>query len=384
MQAGIPYDSEKGRAICAALTAHPHRRELRHQRRDGRASWARSPATSENKPDMLRVIRNHRRAAYDVSHNAAGRQSVGRVREAGHRARRHRRRPVRRQRPDGPPRHAGRRPRMLGPRPDPGRAPRLSQRPDHRDRADRHHRPAHGLRHHRRRARLRPGEVQEAGRRRVLQDRQPVAPPRPGQPRLRAASRSTTSSSTSWARSRCTMRRTSSYERLKRLGLHRRRAGEDRGRPARRRSRSPSPSAPGRWARTLFERLEIPEAEWQAPNFNLLRRLGFTKQADRRGQRRHLRPRHRRRRAAPEGRAPARLRLRQQVRQARQAVHPRRRPHPHDGRGPAVHQRRDLQDDQPPQRGHRRGHQEQLPAELEAGPQGQRPLPRRLQALASR
>ena len=36
MQAGIPYDSDKGRAICAALDRDPHRRELRHQRRDGR------------------------------------------------------------------------------------------------------------------------------------------------------------------------------------------------------------------------------------------------------------------------------------------------------------------------------------------------------------
>jgi hypothetical protein len=50
---------------------------------------------------------------------------------------------------------------------------RLPQRAGHRDRADRHHRPGHGLRHHRHRARLRAGEVQEARRRRLLQDHQP-------------------------------------------------------------------------------------------------------------------------------------------------------------------------------------------------------------------
>ena len=54
-----------------------------------------------------------------------------------------------------------------------GEAARLPQRAGHRDRADRHHRPGHGLRHHRHRARLRAGQVQEAGRRRLLQDHQP-------------------------------------------------------------------------------------------------------------------------------------------------------------------------------------------------------------------
>ncbi len=50
---------------------------------------------------------------------------------------------------------------------------RLSQRPGHRPRADRHHRLPHGLRHHRHRARHRAGEVQAARRRRHAQDRQP-------------------------------------------------------------------------------------------------------------------------------------------------------------------------------------------------------------------
>ena len=55
-----------------------------------------------------------------------------------------------------------------------GERARLPQRPGDRDRADRHHRPGDGLRHHRRRAGLRAGQVQEARRRRLLQDHQPA------------------------------------------------------------------------------------------------------------------------------------------------------------------------------------------------------------------
>ena len=55
-----------------------------------------------------------------------------------------------------------------------GERVRLSQRAGDRDRANRHDRSRHGLRHHRRRTRFRAGEVQEAGRRRLLQDHQPL------------------------------------------------------------------------------------------------------------------------------------------------------------------------------------------------------------------
>jgi ribonucleoside-diphosphate reductase alpha chain len=55
-----------------------------------------------------------------------------------------------------------------------GEAARLPQRAGHRHRPHRHDRPADGLRHHRHRARLRAREVQEARRRRLLQDHQPV------------------------------------------------------------------------------------------------------------------------------------------------------------------------------------------------------------------
>src|SRR5436305_1644011 len=70
MQAGIPYDSEKGRAICAAITAI-----LTGESYAASAEMARElgafPMYEANASDMLRVIRNHRRAAYDVRHNAA-------------------------------------------------------------------------------------------------------------------------------------------------------------------------------------------------------------------------------------------------------------------------------------------------------------------------
>ncbi|MGD0541342.1 MAG: hypothetical protein ABSB33_07485, partial [Tepidisphaeraceae bacterium] len=76
MQAGIPYDSPSGRAICAALTAI-----LTGESYAASAEMARElgafPGYEENKTEMLRVIRNHRRAAYDVADNPAGRRGIG-------------------------------------------------------------------------------------------------------------------------------------------------------------------------------------------------------------------------------------------------------------------------------------------------------------------
>src|SRR5436305_2131642 len=75
MQAGIPYDSEKGRAICAALSAI-----LTGESYSASAEMARELGTfggyDPNKPDMLRVIRNHRRAAYDVTHNTTAARTL--------------------------------------------------------------------------------------------------------------------------------------------------------------------------------------------------------------------------------------------------------------------------------------------------------------------
>src|SRR4029079_18423185 len=75
MQAGIAYDSEKARAICAALTAI-----LTGESYATSAEMARElgafPGYQENKQDMLRVIRNHRRAAYNAA-KANGLESLG-------------------------------------------------------------------------------------------------------------------------------------------------------------------------------------------------------------------------------------------------------------------------------------------------------------------
>ena len=76
MQAGIAYDSENGRAICAALTSI-----LTGESYATSAEMARElgafPSYGQNKSEMLRVIRNHRRAAYDATRNAAKRRDVG-------------------------------------------------------------------------------------------------------------------------------------------------------------------------------------------------------------------------------------------------------------------------------------------------------------------
>jgi ribonucleoside-diphosphate reductase alpha chain len=68
MRSGIPYDSEEGRAIAAALTA-----VLTGDAYTTSAELASVigpfPRFDENRESMLRVIRNHRRAAYDAPHN---------------------------------------------------------------------------------------------------------------------------------------------------------------------------------------------------------------------------------------------------------------------------------------------------------------------------
>ena len=130
----------------------------------------------------------------------------------------------------------------------------------------------------------------------------------------------------------------------------------------------------------LQERSASPKSSSTRPGFDLLDALGFTAAADRRGQRLRLRHHDHRRRPAPEARALPGLRLRQQVRQDRPAVPVGRVAHPHDGGGPAVHLRRDLQDDQHAALGHHRRRQESVPAELAVDAQGQRPLSRRLEA----
>lgn len=65
MRQGIPYDSKEAFAICGALTAIMHMHAYSTS-----AEMAKElgpfPKYEENKESMLRVIRNHRRAAYNV------------------------------------------------------------------------------------------------------------------------------------------------------------------------------------------------------------------------------------------------------------------------------------------------------------------------------
>jgi ribonucleoside-diphosphate reductase alpha chain len=65
MRLGIPYDSDKGRSICGAITAI-----MTGEAYATSADMARElgpfPGFEENRDHMLRVINNHRRAAYDA------------------------------------------------------------------------------------------------------------------------------------------------------------------------------------------------------------------------------------------------------------------------------------------------------------------------------
>jgi len=75
MQAGIPYDSDEGRALCGAFSAILTGRSYaasallaaEHGAFDGFA---------ENREEMLRVIRNHRRAAYGTARDASEWESL--------------------------------------------------------------------------------------------------------------------------------------------------------------------------------------------------------------------------------------------------------------------------------------------------------------------
>ncbi len=66
MLMGIPYDSDEGRAIAAALTAVLTGRSYETSAEMAEA-YGPFPRYDHNKEDMLRVMRNHRRAAYDTA-----------------------------------------------------------------------------------------------------------------------------------------------------------------------------------------------------------------------------------------------------------------------------------------------------------------------------
>ena len=141
MARGLPYDSDSGRDYAAAITALMSGASYAQS---ARIAGAMGPFAEYelNREPMLRVMRKHREATkrIDSAHVPlellqAAKQSWDEVVELGE---------------------------TLWP----------AQQPDLGARPDRHDRLHDGLRHHRRRARHRPRQVQEAGRRRHDQDRQ--------------------------------------------------------------------------------------------------------------------------------------------------------------------------------------------------------------------
>ncbi len=70
MQAGIPYDSDAGRAVCAALSS-VMTGESYATSAEMAGELGAFPGYAENKDHMLRVIRNHRRAAYGAATSGA-------------------------------------------------------------------------------------------------------------------------------------------------------------------------------------------------------------------------------------------------------------------------------------------------------------------------
>ena len=251
---------------------------------------------------------------------------------------------------------AGRRARRLGPGAGAGRGARLPQRPGHGDRADRHHRPGDGLRHHRHRARLRPGQVQEAGRRRLLQDHQPDGAAGAGAGSATAPTRSSGSCATRSATARCADSPAIGHAALRARGFaddgdRRRRAG------AGRRLRHPLRLQQVDAGRALLRRAprhRRPSASTSRASA-CSRRSASRKRGDRGRQHLRLRGDDAGGRARPQARASAGVRLCLRLRPDRHPPSLGREPHPDDGGRPAVRLRRHLQDHQHAARGHHRG-----------------------------
>ncbi len=173
MTCGIPYDSDEGRAICAALSAILTGRAYAASAEMA----ARSGPFPGHKPMRRRCCASS--ATTSAPPTARSRATRACPRRRPRSTMRSLRRPARRGRASRAPRAMRGRPRSTL-----GREARLPQRAGLRGRADRHHRPRDGLRHDRHRARLRAGEVQEARGRRLFQDHQPRRPRRSARARL--------------------------------------------------------------------------------------------------------------------------------------------------------------------------------------------------------
>ena len=167
MSRGLPYDSDAGRDYAAAITALMHGAAYAQSAKIARDHGGPFAGYEKNREPFLRVMRKHRAALKDINKTHVPKdlfEAAKNVWDEVDRAR---------------------------------RAARLPQRAGHRARADRHDRLHDGLRYHRRRAGHRAGEVQEAGRRRVDEDRQPDGADGADEAGLHRRSRSRRSSSTS-------------------------------------------------------------------------------------------------------------------------------------------------------------------------------------------
>jgi ribonucleotide reductase alpha subunit len=109
-----------------------------------------------------------------------------------------------------------------------------------------------------------------------------------------------------------------------------------------------------------------PRRSWRTPPSSCSLSSASARSRHRGGERARVRRHDAGKRPAPEARSLRGLRLRQSVRSHRQALPVGREPHPHDGRGAALHFGGDLQDHQHAQRRHGRGLQGGLPALVEA------------------
>ncbi len=266
MSCGIAYDSDEGRAICGALSAIMTGRAYATSAEIA-AKLGAFPGHAPNAKAMLRVIRNHKRAAdgladgYEQLSVAPDAARPSFARQGGNRLGRSFRRGARR----------------LGRRAGARRGARLPQRPGLGRRADRHHRPGDGLRHHRHRARLRPGQVQEARRRRLFQDHQPRRARGAAGARLSRKRRSARSSPTPSATPRSASRRASTPRRC-----------APRASPTRSLTKVEAALAGAFDIRFVFNKwtlgadfltgaLKIPAEKLDEPGFDLLAHLGFAK-----------------------------------------------------------------------------------------------------------
>ena len=263
------------------------------------------------------------------------------------------------------------------------RGARVPQRAGLRRRPDRHDRPRHGLRHDRHRARLRPGQVQEARRRRLFQDHQPRRARRLARARLRREGDRGHRSPTPSAGRRSPMRRAINHSALRAKGLPEAAIDKVEAALARRLRHPLRLQQVDARGRDLERGAEDPGRALRGAGLRPPLGARLLQGRDRGRQHLRLRRHDLGGRASSEARALSGVRLRQSVRPHGQALSLGREPHPHDGGGAAVHHRRDLEDHQHAERRHRRGLQGRLHALLAARPQGERALPRRLETVAA-